>query len=175
MRNFGILALVILLASCGGPSLPVPVADIKPVADTLKVSITEDTIPTIVITNPEPGLYVEIQDSVVSITEGKFAYNNETGVDNINLVIENGKISYLLVDGEQLVNSAKQTVKGPPCELLRDGRVRVKDGATLTFIARYYGVSTRRLIRCNSWIDNQDYIQSGEILTLNCPCNLCDD
>lgn len=170
MKQLAILvAAITFLCSCGQPIPPQPtsIPDQISFADT--TSTDDSNIQTITLSTGD-------EDSVIAqilvTPNGISAFDSEVTFDATD---PNSNVTLTIYKGTLTVHDDGPETKQfhPPCEMMSDGKVRVKEGATLTFLARYYGTTITQLLRCNPNIENRDYIQAGTILRLNCKCYEC--
>lgn len=178
-KIIGLVALIALLGSCSS-GVPTPVSkvekpkDYEVVNDSIAVKVDTVVVPTITLTE-EKGLDIvlKITDSLTTVTAPDLSLDSTMPISEVLVQVnKDGTLKYLRINNHIVVGEKIET--GPPCKLLDDGRVKVLKGATLQFLSRYYGVSVKRLVRCNN-IDDANYITAGTILRLNCPCDACND
>lgn len=176
MRNvLGLLAVIVLLASCGSNTPPLPPRPL-PVVETVKQDTAQqDSIPTIVLSEPtikDVNIDINVSDTLTSINaEDGTSFVRFDGTKDITTILikvdkKHKKIKQVQINGYDLIGEAIVNHK-VPLKLISSNKVLVLEGASLNLVSRYYDVPMTQLMWCND-IDNKNYIQAGTILKLNC-------
>lgn len=169
MKGLIIVGALAFLCSCGAPIPPQEVKVPAVLQDSLP---NQDTVPTIVLSEEVPETNDSVIAQIVVTQNGIHAFDSKSGFNSLNPMAD---VSLTIYKGSLEIKEGGKIPPefNPPCELLSDGRIRVKEGATLSFLARYYGTTVTNLLRCNPNIENRDHVHAGSILLLNCKCYEC--
>ncbi len=119
------------------------------------------------IVEPSVTTSIEIGADYLSLVSGVTNIDHLGPVKTLTITFEEGEPVALAINGKSAIGKQEKTV---PFELLDSKTIRVKRGANLSYIARYYDVTVEQLIMCNHLTSSEIY--SGQILKLSC-CNEC--
>lgn len=178
MRNVLGLLAVVLLASCGSNTPPLPPRPLPVVAQD---SVKTDSIPTIVLSDTtevpfvkDININVNVSDTLTSINaEDGTSFVRFDGTKDITTILikvdkKHKKIKQVQINGSDLLHFGDELeTHDVPMKMISKDKVLILRGASLNLVSRYYDVSMTQLMWCND-IDNKNYIQAGTILKLNC-------
>ena len=165
---FAVLLLSLIAFSCSAPEPPYAAPAVPELA-------VQDSIPTIVLssdTTPSTPVVFPIEMELGSeglhITDGRTIIDRLGEVHSVLIKIDADTIVSVDINKAVAVNS--NTEWSPPFYMLDANHVKLKEGATLELVARYYNKTVVGLKYCNNL--SSDYITAGQVLKLSC-CGEC--